>query len=219
MDPKLQQSFIPKQSLAQVNRPMQSSGVGIFSLLSFIVLLIAGALSGGIYLYKNSLKADLSAIESEISSKKATFELDVIGEMKQFEARVSAARAIVSNHVAFSRFFSILEESILPTISFRSLNYATSPSAKPHIEARGVADGFRAIALQSDEFLKRSELSNVSFSGFALNKQGFVDFTFSADVEPSAISYLLPPATSTDELMVEEESPSEGVPTATTTSF
>lgn len=188
MDAKFSTSFIPKQTMAKATQPSRPSSVSLLAIIGVTVFIVVIAIGAGVYLYNQNLKADLTELDSQIADRKASFELGKVDEVKLFNRRVTSAKEILGRHVAFSQFFSVLEENTMPNVAFKSLSYNLA-GENPRIELRGIADGFSAIALQSDAFIARPELSDHVFSNFELKDNGFVEFNYSVTVARTSISY------------------------------
>lgn len=188
MDAKFSTSFIPKQNMAKAVQPFRSSNISVLAIAGIAIFIIVIALGAGIYLYNQNLRSDLKKLDSEIADRKASFELGKIDEVKLFNRRMTTAKSLLAGHVAFTQFFAILEENTMPNVSFKNLSYQMLPVGA-RIQMQGIADGFSAIALQSDAFIARPELSGHIFSNFKLKSNGFVEFNYEAIVAKTAISY------------------------------
>lgn len=191
MDPKLSTSFIPKQGLARAGQPYRpaSGSVDLFLMIGVVLFLIVGALAGGLYLYNSKLNKDLTALDNEIKEKRAAFELGQIDEVKAFQRRVDAGSQVLAGHTALSQFFTLLEESTIPDVSFYTLRLSAGNEAGISVEMEGVAKGFSSIALQSDVFLSRPELIRHSFGKFRLVSNGFVEFSYTGMLALPAMQY------------------------------
>lgn len=188
MDAKFSTSFIPKQNMARAVQPSRSSNISVLYIIGVAVFIIVIALGAGVYLYNQNLRADLTQLDSEIADRKASFELGKIDEVRLFSRRVTTAKNLLGGHVAFTQFFTILEENTMPNVAFKNLSYQLIPGGA-RVSLQGIADGFSAVALQSDTFLAQPELSGHVFSNFKLKENGFVEFSYEATVAKTAILY------------------------------
>ncbi len=188
MDAKFSTSFIPKQNMAKAVQPFRSSSISVLAIAGIAVFIVVIALGAGIFLYNQNLRAELKKLDSEIADRKASFELGKIDEVKIFSRRMTTAKNLLSGHIAFTQFFTILEENTMPNVSFKNLSYQMLPVGA-RVQMQGIADGFSAIALQSDTFIAQPELSGHIFSDFKLKSNGFVEFSYETIVAKTAVSY------------------------------
>jgi hypothetical protein len=193
MEAKKQSSFIPKQTLAHVARPVRQAHVGVFSVLSVIAFLASAAVAAGTFLYAAKLETTIEQYDTDIQAQKSAFELGLIQEIIRFQKRVEAAQSILGGHVAFSRYFRFLEEATIPSVVFIDLSFGKDVAdGSLKVDLFGQAANFAAIAAQSDLFLTRPELYDHTFNNFYLNERGFIDFEYTVRIKPEGIGYQLP---------------------------
>lgn len=188
MEPKVQTSFIPKKSLVEATSPRRS-GISIFMLLGVAVFVISVFLAGGIYFYEGYLEGAIGEKDASLKRARAAFEPALIEDLKRLSNRINLARGVLDNHLAPSAIFSLLEESTLRTIRFRSFTYTTTGS-RASIALKGEGRSFGDVAVQSDTFAAGRRLRDVIFSNLNLDQTtGTVVFDMSATVDPSLILY------------------------------
>ena len=96
---------------------------------------------------------------------------------------------MLNKHIAPSALFSFLSQQTLEKVSFKTFSYAVQTDGSAKITLAGTADSFSTVALQSDQFGSSKVLKDVVFSGIAVATDGSVDFTVSATVDQSLLSY------------------------------
>ena len=69
---KMQTSFIPKKPIIENNSA--DSGVSLFLLLSIIVFIVAVALAGGVWVWQNSLIAQIEKDKKELVAVRESYE-------------------------------------------------------------------------------------------------------------------------------------------------
>ncbi len=201
MEPKFQTSFIPKKPLNQADsyasseKKQSTSLLFLAGIFIFIVSIIvaAGAYGWGVYLENRQfqLKNNLSALEKG-------FDIDSISQLKQIDTKISLAKRILSNHIAVSQVFSIISKLTAQNIRFLSLDLSAPIDKSKGItmQMSGYAPSYEALAFQSDEFGRLEELNlrNIVINPAVLspmqNQNGNVTFSFSANLQPSALSYV-----------------------------
>lgn len=187
MDPVVPTSFIPKQPLV-----VQSSRGGMHGLVTLVAVLVFVAsvvAAGGVFAYGKIL--DKSLVDKDASLKKAegAFDTASIVDLSRLDIRLGEARTLLETHVAPSGIFTFLSAATLERVQFTSLKLEIDPDGGGSMQLSGVADSFSTLALQSDEFGAAKVLRDVVFSGITTDTSGRVQFSVSAHVDPSVLSY------------------------------
>ncbi len=188
MDTRFQTSFIPKKPVD--TGAIRSSGdVNFFLLLSIIILIITAAATGGVFLYKISLTQQVKEKDAQLKQAQESFGLERIKYLQQRSAQLSAAKALLDNHVAPTALFAMLEEHTLKTVRFKTFTLSADGGAVT-LSMGGEARGFNAVAYQSEVFTGLTkEFLSPTFSNFALDEKGNVSFNFETRVNPQIILY------------------------------
>lgn len=201
MDGSSQTSFIPKRPISPAPISYENRGVSIVTIVCVIIFFGSVALSVGSYLYKGILTKQLETKKADLEKAKKSFDLETIQALKRLDLRMQSAETLLQNHIAFSAYFSILEDSTLKSVRYRSLSIQdtnTGGSTGAVTEQRplsfklsGVAKGYSGVALQSDLFTKiRSKgILEPVFSGLQLDDKGSVGFTAEAMLDRKALQY------------------------------
>jgi len=213
MEPTIQSSFIPKQTLTPNNvaRPSSSgNGMGLFTLLSFIVLFLSLLAAGGTFAYRSYLLSHLYA-PCQITSQTQT-NSDILGlsgstnkkcglyasledkrrqldgarltRMERLDTKMKLASIIMGKHMSLSPLFDLLSTTTLKTV--RYTKFGTQDGLQT---LSGVASSYEDIAVQSNVLNLMPAVKNPLFSNLDLDQQGNVTFTLSFGVDPSALSY------------------------------
>lgn len=187
MDPQVQASFIPKKSLdANASR---GAGVGLLFLLALLVFIASVVAAGGSFLYQQYLSKTLSDKKASLNLAQGAYEPGTIQDLARMDQRITAAKTLLSKHVAPSAIFAFLGAQTLEKVYFSSFSFTLGGDGSAKITLSGTADSFSTVALQSDQFGSNKVLKDVIFSGIAVDAKGSVSFSVSATVDPSVISY------------------------------
>lgn len=185
-----QTSFIPK-------KPITNSGVSVvrqptdfFTILTVIILIVTGVISGGLYFYKGYLKTQITGLSDSIQKSHDSFEKETIDELSLFDKRSSAVKKILGNHIVLSPMFNLLGNLTIPSIQYTKFDQKNTDKTFS-VSVSGIASDYKSIALQADVFnsAKGRFFKNVIFSNLTKNKDNFVQFDLSFDVDPSLLSY------------------------------
>lgn len=189
MDNSFQTSFIPKKPITtsgNVSRPPTN----IATVLSIAILIIIGAASAGLFLYKNYLIKQEEVLSSSLEKVRVTFEQDTIDELALYDKRVSSAKTILNSHIVLSPMFALLGNLTIPSIQYTKFDHQTN-GQKFSVKMSGIASDYRSIALQADVFnsAKGRFFKNVVFSNLAKDKNNNVSFDIDFDVDGALLSY------------------------------
>ncbi len=186
MDPQVQASFIPKRSLESGSR---GAGAGLFFLLALVIFAVSIISAGGAFLYQQFLNKSLADKKVSLDRAQGAYEPGTIQDLVRMDARINQAKVLFSKHIAASGIFSYLSTQTLESVSFTSFDFKLSPDGSAKISMAGTANSFSTVALQSDQLGSSKVLRDVVFSNITVGSGGDVDFSVSASVDPSLISY------------------------------
>lgn len=191
MDPKFQSSFIPKgpiNTTGTLSRGPLVKERNIFGLIAMFifVLSIIGAL--GVFGYSKYLEANISKMQSDLETARATLDPNTIKELSQLNARIIATKKLLDQHIVLSPLFDFLEGSTLQAVRFTNFNYSTTDKGLS-LTMNGQSRGYASLALQSDTFSKSKYIKNPVFSDLSLNEKGNVTFSFRGGLNPEIVSY------------------------------
>ena len=183
-----QTSFIPKQ-IPEAGRKKRPSGTWLLVWISAIIFLLSGVAAGGVYGYEKMLTADISKTRDSLERLRSTFEPSTISELKRLDKRLLTLDGLLKNHIAFSRFFALLQEETLQSVQFTQFSYMMDSKDGPAVTLAGKASGYSSVALQSDVFGKSKYFHNPIFSDMTLDNSGNVVFNVSLTVDPELVGY------------------------------
>ncbi len=186
MDPQPPTSFIPKKPLVG---EASSGGGGLLTLLAVLIFVISLVAAGGAFAYGKYLDKALADKDSSLKKAEGAFDTASIVDLSRLDIRLGEARTLLENHVAPSGVFTFLSATTLERVQFTSLSLEIGSEGSGKILLNGIADSFSSLALQSDQFSGAKVLRDVVFSGISTDTTGRVQFSVSASVDPSILSY------------------------------
>lgn len=190
MEPKFQNSFIPKKTMGLT----QNTGVSvkhpanIFSVIAGIIFVIALLFSGGLFVYGKLLTNQIKDTEEKILAARGAYEPEKIKELIDIDKKMSSSINLLRNHVAVSEILFLLEDLTLKKMRFTSFDY-TRNNNKPTIDIAGDIQTYNALARQQESFASTEFIRNPTFTDFNLGDNGYISVKFSADIDQSLISY------------------------------
>ena len=121
MDPQIRTSFIPKKPVTSGPEPRR--GVGIIFLVSLFVFIVSLLAAGGVFLYGQFLAQSIVDKGASLDKARAAFEPAVIQELIRLDSRLRFGENVLYSHVSPSLIFSLLEETTLQSVRWKSIDY------------------------------------------------------------------------------------------------
>ncbi len=188
MDPRFQTSFIPKKPIVSVPGGSPKT-INLFALLATVLFIGTIILAGGVFFYKGYLEKGLEQDIKNLEEARKEDDPNLIQMVIRLDSRIETADKLINSHVAVSPFFNYLSTITLKSVRFRDFSFAYLDKNTVTVSLAGEAQGYEAVALQSDLLVKQKELSNVIIGDLSLKDNGRVEFSVTANVEPKLLSY------------------------------
>lgn len=191
MEPTFKTSFIPKKPLqpSLETKVEHKTGIDFFMLTAMIIFITAVLLTVGVFVYQFTLKTVIEGQIRNLEKARQSFDPTFINEATRLNNRIENVNKILSNHLAPSEIFSLLQEFTLQTVTFQRFLFEDGDDGNIKIIANGEADSFRSIVLQSDKFGQSGSLKDVLFSGLEPNDGDNINFVMEASLDPQLILY------------------------------
>lgn len=188
MDPRFQTSFIPKKPIvAQPGRT--ASPINLFSLLATVVFIVALALSGGVFFYKQLTQKQIDANKVSLEKAKGAFEPETINQIVRLDTRLETGRKLLAGHIAVTPFFDYLSSITLKSVRFKTFEFTYLAKDKIQVEMMGQARDYASVALQSDLLNSQKDLKNTLIGDMSLESAGTIAFKVETLVDPRLLSY------------------------------
>ncbi len=187
MDPQVPTSFIPKKPL--VGETRAGGGGGLITLIAILIFVGSVLAAGAAFGYGKYLDTALAAKDASLKKAEGAFNTASIIDLSRLDIRLGQAHDLLESHIAPSGVFTFLSATTLERVQFTSLSLDIDADGSAKILLNGVADSFSSLALQSDQFSAAKVLRDVVFSGITTDPSGRVQFSVSASVDPSILSY------------------------------
>ena len=192
MDTPNAPSFIPKEEQVKARQNRAASirrSLNLFfylSILIFVLSLIALALA---FLYRQYNESQLISSRQELAQAREQYDPDTVNMLNRFDTRLTVARNLLNNHVAFTNLFSEIEDRTLRSVKFDSFE-ASLNEGNIELTGAGIAQSYAALALQSDSFADSEYIQNPIFSNFSRDEEDeTIQFDFSLRANPDLINY------------------------------
>ena len=190
MDNKFQTSFIPQKPMTS-EPTKSSSGINLFLLISIVIFIVSLLATAGVYFLKLNLNSQIGKSAADLVSKQKDVDSQLVSSLISLDNLLYVSNDLLSRHVAISPLFQFLQANTIVNLRFKDFNFSYGNEGKILVKMSGIAKDFNAIAAQSDAFSKagNKSITNPIFSDFTPQSDGSVSFSFSAEINPSLISY------------------------------
>lgn len=198
MDPGTPTSFIPKRPVTSepvsVNRS-SSRTIGLFSLVTFVVIVGTALSYGGVYLYQRQLLSQKDSLGISIEGAKDEIGTNFLSDMKRLDDRIEGVKSLISTHIVVSPIFDALQKTTLRSVQYKTFSYSIvtdslTKNKTVSVTLTGTTKNYSIIALQSDAFAESTLIKNPVFSGLSIDdKTGNVEFKLMFDIGLSDLSF------------------------------
>jgi hypothetical protein len=190
MEPNFQTSFIPKKPMIE-DRTVAARPVSLLTIITIFIFFTMLVVTGGLFFYKTILERNITQMANDLTLAQNQFEPAKIAQLQVLDKRLKAATQVLSNHIAISPIFTVLESLTMKTVAYTKFDYefGSTAAAPITVNMSGIAVGYRSIALQADLFATNKYLIDPVFSNLSLDNKGNVIFDLEFSVDPSFINY------------------------------
>jgi hypothetical protein len=188
MDPRFQTSFIPKKPIVSAPGGGPKS-INFFALLATVIFVGSLLLTGGVFFYKSYLEKGLKEDQAKLEAARKDDDPNLIKKVIRLDSRIETSEKLIASHIAVSPFFNYLSTITLRSVRFKDFDFSYLNKDNITVSLAGEAQGYEAVALQSDLLVEQEELSNVIIGDLALRDNGRVEFSVNATVKPALLSY------------------------------
>lgn len=190
MDKEFQTTFIPKKPLTEdrVTKKVSSRPLGIFTMISTLIFIVTILIGVGLYFFNGFMKKQIATSQVSLERAEAAFEPSLILELQELDTRLRVADTLLTQHIAVSPIFRILEGATLPSVQFNNFKYAFE-GGQAKVALSGLARRYQTIAEQSLLLGEDRFVTEHIFSNFSLNEEGRVAFNLDLSVSPELIYF------------------------------
>ncbi len=160
----------------------------IFSTIATTLFVVTILLSAGVYGYTLFLKQQIAQADRDLSASRTTFEPETLHNLITVSSRIMSAQTLLEQHSVVSELFRLLETTTVKKVKFSNFSYQVKNNI-PSISMEVDAEGYNALAYQSQIFNQNPYIKSPSFSNFELGENGTVKAKFQAMIDPSLVSY------------------------------
>lgn len=162
----------------------------MYGLSAYIILGIVFVLALGTFAYDRVLAGVGASRAEALASAEKAIDLATIEGFVELRNRLNSGTVLLSSHIAFSRFFALLE-TVLPTsVRLTSLRLSFDATKQVKLDGTGVAKSFNALAAVSTAFANDGRIKEAIFSNLVVTKDSTVSFVLSATLDPKVVAFM-----------------------------
>ncbi len=187
-----QSSFIPREGAGP--RPRRESVMGLFLLISIIIVGLSLVLFAGAYAYRYVLDLQVNkscAGDGTACGLKATVEntrrelgLDNITRYSRLDKKMKVADGLIAGHTSLSPLFGALERLALHTVRFTKFDFSQGT-----VVIEGAAIGYTDLAAELRVLEESRLFRRAVFSDLGLDQAGNVTFRLELSPLPSLLAF------------------------------
>lgn len=190
VETRFQTSFIPKRPVASgVAYRGEPSHMGFLGLIALILVIAAAVVSGGLFFYEQFLNSSIASKDEELVVVLARLDKKALETFTDLGKKTQSAQTLLSRHPAFSRVTDFLAATTLTNVRFKDLTFDSLPGNPARVTLKGEAQGYAAVASQSNAFATANGVRSVSFSNLTLDEKGNVTFIAKLELDPTLFVY------------------------------
>lgn len=115
----IQQQYVQPQAPSRVPR----EGIGLLSVLAFLVALLAAVVTAGMIFLDNNYKNRVETTLEDLRAIQRQIELDSFHKVLDTQNRIEIASAMISTHVYPSQVFNFVEDNTIEAIAIEAFGY------------------------------------------------------------------------------------------------
>ena len=190
MEPKFQTSFIPKKPLgtSQGSAIEKIQNTNVFTIAATVIFVVTILISVGLFFYKNIVTNQIAQDQKSITDARATFEPDKIQQLIDANTRIVSIKNLLEKHAIVSRVLTLMQDLTMKKMRFTKLDYQIKDNV-PIVTIAGEVQTYNALAEQQSAFLANEYIKTPIFSDLSLKDNGYVSVSFTAQIDPSFVSY------------------------------
>jgi hypothetical protein len=195
MESRFQTSFIPKKPIEPVSSEISSDRqpLGLFFSAAVFITIMTLLAAGGVFAYSQILGKEITNKQQSLQSSEKEFDPSLVTQLERLDDRIQSAGTLLSNHIGFSTFFTLLQNDTLKTIQYTNFQYTYAGPNKVSVTLSGVAQDYASVARQSEIFsdatYTHGYIQSPIFSDLNIDQSGNVVFSLTALISPDLISY------------------------------
>jgi len=162
---------------------------GALGFVAYAILVIVLALAAGVFFYDRVLTASEASKQAELATARQGISLATVEGFVHLRDRLKSSQTLLTNHIAFSGFFSAIKTLLPATVRFTSLHVAIDATGATKVEGSGVSKSFNALSVASGAFAADGRIKDVIFSKMIINKDRSVSFQFAATLDPKLTAF------------------------------
>ena len=158
--------------------------------MAYAILGVAFVLALIVFFYGRILSATQSSKDAALAKVEAMIDPATVANFVRLRDRLNSGTALLGEHAAFSRFFTLLGTLLPSNVRFTSLHLSLDNTGKARLEGAGVAKSFNALAAVSTAFAGDGRVKDAIFSNIVVNtNDSSVSFALAATLDQELVTF------------------------------
>lgn len=188
LPPTIPTSFVPHSAGGSAQR-FRSDYTGLFGYFAYGVLGITLLLAIGVFSYSQILLTQQKTKDKAVEDAVAKIQESTVVGFLRLRDRLDRGQDLLTNHIAYSGFFSALQNVLPLNVRFTTLHLTSDTTGVAKVEGAGVAKTFNALAVVSANFASDGRFKDAIFSKIGINKDNSVSFALSATIDKKVLAF------------------------------
>lgn len=142
--------------------------------MGLALILVSFLATGGLYAWKYFLNKKIVSLNSELQTVTGQRDASLENRLQNLNSVLEIFKNVLDNHEYWTKFFGLLEEKTLNTVTFRSFD---GDDAASTVVMDGSAPSYDVLARQIKIFEESEGIMSAAASSIALSETGRVNFT------------------------------------------
>ncbi len=176
------------------NRPRRESTMGVFMLVSLLILGVSILTFAGAYAYQYILDLQINkpcagdgtacGLKATVEKTRSELGIEEISRYNRLDKKMKVAQSLIDSHTTLLPVFDMLERLTLHTVRFTKFQFDGK-----EIELEGSAVGYTDLAAQLKVFEESNVIQSAVFSDLGLDQQGNVTFVLNMVPNSSLLTF------------------------------
>lgn len=156
----------------------------------YAILGIVFALALGVFFYGQFLATEESGKAAQLQKiAKDNIDTATVRDYVRLNNRLKQSGTLLSNHVAFSNFFNLLQTLLPKNVRFSTIHLSFDSRGVPKVDGSGTAKNFNALAAASEALASDPLIKDAIFSKLSVGKDNSVSFGLSATLDSKLTAF------------------------------
>ncbi len=148
--------------------------ISLSLILGLLLLVVAGAISGGLFLYEMQLEKRVTLVADEISKKEQDIDSQKFKEVYDLQGRIIDIDKYLSEANNQTEFLGVVSSRTFGNTIFKSIDLSQSSPASSVVEAIILVSNFDDLASQLNAYKQSDQIEDLKLNSSSLEDNGLL---------------------------------------------